>query len=84
MIKLMNQIRTISLLTSFLFSFYALGQYEITGTVIDGDFNEPIPFANIIVLETGEGVISDFDGKYTFELKAGTYSVKFSFVGYET
>ena len=84
MIKLMNQIRTISLLTSFLFSFYALGQYGITGTVIDGDFNEPLPFANILVLETGEGVTSDFDGKYTFELHAGTYSVQFSFVGYET
>ena len=80
----MNQIRTISLLTSFLFSFYALGQYGITGTVIDGDFNEPLPFANILVLETGEGVTSDFDGKYTFELHAGTYSVQFSFVGYET
>jgi len=80
----MNQIRTISLLTSFLFSFYALGQYGITGTVIDGDFNEPLPFANILVLETGEGVTSDFDGKYTFELQAGTYSVQFSFVGYET
>ena len=84
MIKLMNQIRTISLLTSFLFSFYALGQYGITGTVVDGDFNEPLPFANILVLETGEGVTSDFDGKYTFELQAGTYSVQFSFVGYET
>ena len=80
----MNQIRTISLLTSFLFSFFALGQYGITGTVIDGDFNEPLPFANILVLETGEGVTSDFDGKYTFELHAGTYSVQFSFVGYET
>ena len=80
----MNQIRTISLLTSFLFSFFALGQYGITGTVIDGDFNEPLPFANILVLETGEGVTSDFDGKYTFELQAGTYSVQFSFVGYET
>jgi len=84
MIKLMNQIRTISLLTSFLFSFFALGQYGIIGTVIDGDFNEPLPFANILVLETGEGVTSDFDGKYTFELHAGTYSVQFSFVGYET
>ena len=80
----MNQIRTISLLTSFLFSFFALGQYGIIGTVIDGDFNEPLPFANILVLETGEGVTSDFEGKYTFELHAGTYSVQFSFVGYET
>ena len=52
--------------------------------MIDGDFNEPLPFANILVLETGAGITSDFDGKYSFELPSGTYSVQFSFVGYET
>ena len=34
--------------------------------------------------ETGEGVTSDFDGKYSFELDEGTYTLQFSFVGYET
>ena len=52
--------------------------------VIDGDFNEPLPFANILLKETGEGVTSDFDGKYSFELEQGTYTLQFSFVGYET
>ena len=65
-------------------SYIALAQIGITGTVIDGDFNEPLPFANILVQETGTGVTSDFDGKYSFELPAGTYSIQFSFVGYET
>lgn len=68
-----------------LFTCYiALAQIGITGTVIDGDFNEPLPFANILIQETGTGVTSDFDGKYSFELPAGTYSIQFSFVGYET
>ena len=71
-------------LFTLLFSYIALGQIGITGTVIDGDFNEPLPFANILVQETGSGVTSDFDGKYSFELPAGTYSIQFSFVGYET
>ncbi len=71
-------------LFTLLFSYIALGQIGITGTVIDGDFNEPLPFANILVQETGTGVTSDFDGKYSFELPAGTYSIQFSFVGYET
>ena len=43
-----------------------------------------LPFANILIQETGTGVTSDFDGKYSFELPAGTYSIQFSFVGYET
>ena len=68
-----------------LFTCYiAIAQIGITGTVIDGDFNEPLPFANILIQETGTGVTSDFDGKYSFELPAGTYSIQFSFVGYET
>ena len=61
-----------------------MAQIGITGTVIDGDFNEPLPFANILLKETGEGVTSDFDGKYSFELDEGTYTLQFSFVGYET
>ena len=71
-------------LLSFFIPFFALAQIGITGTVIDGDFNEPLPFANILLKETGEGVTSDFDGKYSFELEQGTYTLQFSFVGYET
>ena len=68
-----------------LFTCYiGLAQIGITGTVIDGDFNEPLPFANILIQETGTGVTSDFDGKYSFELPEGIYSIQFSFVGYET
>ena len=68
----------------FFTSLFVFGQIGITGTVIDGDFNEPLPFANILLKETGEGVTSDFDGKYSFELEQGIYTLQFSFVGYET
>lgn len=67
-----------------LITFNSFSQFGITGTVIDGDFNEPLPFANILVKETGEGVTSDFDGKYSIELPKGSYTLVFSFVGYET
>ncbi|MEK9614408.1 MAG: carboxypeptidase-like regulatory domain-containing protein [Flavobacteriaceae bacterium] len=49
-------------------SFSSYGQIGISGTVIDGDFNEPLPFANILVKETGEGVTTDFVGNYSREL----------------
>ena len=62
----------------------SFGQYGITGNLIDGDFNEPLPFANVLVKETGDGVTSDFDGKYNLDLPAGNYTLVFSFVGYET
>lgn len=56
----------------------------VTGTVIDGEFVEPMAFANILVKGTTTGTNSDFDGKYTLELDPGTYTLVFSYVGYAT
>jgi hypothetical protein len=56
----------------------------VSGTVIDGEFNEPMAFANIVVKGSTIGTTSDFDGKYQLELEAGTYTLVFSFVGYQT
>lgn len=57
----------------------------IAGNVIDGDYNnEPMAFANILLKGTTTGTTSDFDGKYQMEVDAGTYTLVFSFVGYET
>ena len=60
-------------------------QGTLAGNVIDGEYNnEPLAFANIIVKGTTTGTTSDFDGKYQIDLKPGTYTIQFSFVGYET
>lgn len=67
---------------SCLYSFAQTG--IVAGVVNDGDFNEPLAFANILVQGTTTGTTSDFDGKYQLELDAGTYSLEYSFVGYET
>ena len=57
----------------------------VAGNVIDGDYNnEPLAFANVIVKGTTTGTTSDFDGKYELELDEGTYTIVFSFVGYNT
>jgi len=71
----------------FLFSvsFIVFGQTgKVTGSVIDGEFVEPLAFANILVKGTATGTNSDFDGKYELELQEGTYTLVFSFVGYDT
>ena len=56
----------------------------ITGTVNDGEYNDILPFANVIVKGTIVGALTDFEGKYTIELEPGTYTLEFSFVGYQT
>jgi hypothetical protein len=73
-----------SLLIVLLCSLISYAQTGITGEIIDGDFNEPLPFTNIIVKETGDGATSDFDGNYRLELPEGVYTVVYSFVGYES
>lgn len=63
-----------------------IGTGTLQGIVRDEDNGDPIPFANIIVLEQGQqitGVATDFDGKYKIAaLKPGTYSILVSVVGY--
>ena len=58
-------------------------QTGISGLVIDGEFNDVLPFANVVVVETSDGTTTDFDGKYFIDLSEGTYTIEFSFVGYE-
>ena len=56
----------------------------ISGTVNDGELNDVLPFANIIIKGTTKGTTSDFDGKYVLDVEPGTYTVTFSYLGYET
>lgn len=65
----------------------ALSQGRISGTVIDIDANEPIPFANVVVFSGGvqRGIAqTDFNGKYAISpLDAGKYTIKTSYLGEE-
>ena len=59
---------------------------SISGTLQDGESEgQPLPFASIIIKGSTQGTTSDFDGNYIIENVApGTYTIEFSFVGYET
>lgn len=52
----------------------------VTGTVQDE--TGPLPGANILEKGTTNGTTSDFDGKFTLEVKEGTGTLVISFVGY--
>jgi hypothetical protein len=73
-----------TLLLCFLsqFAFSQTGTLE--GKLIDGDFNDVLPFANIIVKDSQTGSTSDFEGRYSLNLQPGTYNIVFSFIGYQT
>jgi hypothetical protein len=69
-----------------MFCFFGLNAQTglVRGALIDNDFQDPVPFANIVVKGTGAGTTSDFDGNYELELAEGVYTIVFSFIGYET
>ncbi|TDY10594.1 TonB-dependent receptor [Meridianimaribacter flavus] len=77
-------------ISTFIFFFFLAVSFsyaqkgKVAGTVMDGEFVEPMAFANILVKGTTTGTTSDFDGKYELELEPGTYTLIFSFVGYDT
>ncbi|GAA4115758.1 TonB-dependent receptor [Aquimarina addita] len=62
----------------------SFAQGKITGKVIDGETNDVLPFANVSLKENNTGTTSDFDGFYELSVAPGTYTVIFSFIGYET
>lgn len=45
------------------FSAISLAQTEVTGTVTD-DYGTPLPGANVIIVGTSTGVVTDFDGNF--------------------
>ena len=57
-------------------------QKEITGTVTD-DFGEPIIGVNVIEKNTSNGVVTDFNGKYSITVNEGAILV-FSYIGFKS
>ena len=57
-------------------------QRKITGTVTDASSGDPLIGANILVVGTGEGAVTDLDGKYELTVPAGATRLQYSYTGY--
>jgi len=69
---------------TLLFSVLSFAQTTVTGTVND-ESGLPLPGANIIVVGTSSGAISDFDGKFSLTVSQDPpFTVQVSSVGFET
>ena len=79
----MKNLKQITFLLMLLNFGILLGQQKtITGLVID-DQGIPLPGATVVVVETGDGTTTDFDGNYTIGAEEGQ-TLAFSYVGYTT
>lgn len=73
----------------FCFSMISFAQENtgsIAGALTDQEMNnDPLAFANVLIKGTTKGTTSDFDGLFVLDgLEPGTYTVVFSYLGYET
>ncbi|UXP30590.1 TonB-dependent receptor [Reichenbachiella agarivorans] len=74
-------IATVLLLSAFLPSFAQTG--TVRGTVTDRSNGEPLFGVAAVVAGTTKGAVTDFDGKFEFQLEPGVYNLQFSFVSFE-
>lgn len=65
------------------FAFHLSAQQVITGVISDGTTTETLPGVTIKIGNTGQGTISDIDGKYSLSV-AATDEILFSYIGYVT
>ena len=61
-------------------SAQGVGKVTISGTVVSAEDNSPLLGVAVVVLETMQGVTSNFDGTYTIDAVAGN-TISFSFLG---
>lgn len=55
----------------------------ISGTVVDWNTNEPLPFATIQANDTVASIAADQQGRFTIELNQGLYFLRFNYLGYQ-
>lgn len=61
---------------------FAMAQGSLTGVVTDAATKEPLIGANILVVGTSTGTVTDVDGSYSLSLPAGATQIEVSYTGY--
>lgn len=62
----------------------AWAQFKISGTLRDADSNEPLIGATASIPQLAKGASTDVAGNYSFSVPEGTYTLQFSYLGYNT
>lgn len=70
------------LVAAVLFCNMALAQRTITGVVTDAENGDPLIGANVLVVGTSSGAVTDIDGSYSIDLPAEATQLEFSYTGY--
>ncbi|WP_298901491.1 SusC/RagA family TonB-linked outer membrane protein [uncultured Psychroserpens sp.] len=72
------------LLFSFLFIPLLTFSQNVTGKIMDGATNQPLPGANVIIKGTSTGATTDFDGNFSINVDSFPATLVISSLGFET
>ncbi len=76
--------RVVMLLAWTVMVMPVFSQFTLSGVVIDEKQN-PLPGANLLIVELGRGTISGSDGSFAMDrMPEGNYTLKVMFMGYES
>ena len=67
----------------FVSTFTNAQTFTLSGKVVDEN-QEALIGATVMVKETNQGNSTNFEGKFQFNLKEGSYTLKVSFIGFKT
>ncbi|WP_242204510.1 SusC/RagA family TonB-linked outer membrane protein [Aestuariivivens insulae] len=75
----------LALLMMFMINQSVFAQEKIvTGTIIDGETQQPLPGATVLIKGTSNGTSTDFDGNFSLKVTSKDAIITVSYVGYET
>lgn len=75
--------RVLLFIAGFLMTAASFAQMTVSGSVTD-ESGEPIIGANVIVIGTSTGTVTDIDGNYSVSNVSSGASLKVSYIGYKT
>lgn len=69
----------------FAFTTFAESKNKVSGKVVDKKSNEPLVGVNVLIIQSKIGTVTDLNGNFEISnLSNGNYSIKFSYLGYNT
>ncbi len=78
----MKRITNLLVVAFIMLATFSYAQGTLTGKVLDGDMNAPLPGVNVVVSGTNNGVSTDFDGNFSINVLQGEGTLRISYVGF--
>ncbi len=80
----MRKLTLLLFVSLFIFQIGNAQTGTITGKVVEKDSGFEVIGGNVLISGTTNGATTDLDGKYSFSVEPGTYTIECSYIGYET